>query len=391
MACKPEDVPKFLSYWLPNSNLNREANARKLFQQLLQQNPDSVRIVALAIGVPTFDGADFLQPKKVETDLFNLFLEEKTKLGKSNVKTVAWFEGVFIAHPTNLIKDYFKKEDYIYSKDDVKIHSNPNNPIIGLDTNNTTGSYLLDPLNPIVQEQLMKLVKNISSRSDISAIEFDDHFSILTKDQQKQENGISPRSLILKKHPAPKGVTDDVYLKSELTKLLKRIKAAANKKPIYISINSSFKEAQDSAQDIDTWVKENLVDKVNVQVYRPDFKSFERVTGQAVESAKKLGLNELSIGVINRASKKDVTLEVLREKSKYLNIIRNSSGINVYGVGFDFQVFYSRCRPVPINPKTRKKAYSGNCFSFDDLAADGSLCGYRAALLKPGGFDYLDT
>jgi len=31
-------------------------------------------------------------------------------------------------------------------------------------------------------------------------------------------------------------------------------------------------------------------------------------------------------------------------------------------------------------------AYPGNCYSYYDRAADGSLCGYRAATMRPGGY-----
>jgi hypothetical protein len=30
--------------------------------------------------------------------------------------------------------------------------------------------------------------------------------------------------------------------------------------------------------------------------------------------------------------------------------------------------------------------YPGNCYSYYDRAADGSLCGYRAAMVRPGGY-----
>jgi hypothetical protein len=69
----------------------------------------------------------------------------------------------------------------------------------------------------------------------------------------------------------------------------------------------------------------------------------------------------------------------------------STKGLKVYEAGFDFFKFLTLCSENPIDPKTGKKAYKGNCFSPDDRAADGSICGFRAAILRPGGEfkDYL--
>lgn len=32
------------------------------------------------------------------------------------------------------------------------------------------------------------------------------------------------------------------------------------------------------------------------------------------------------------------------------------------------------------------RRYPGNCYSYYDRAADGSLCGHRSAMSRPGGF-----
>lgn len=44
------------------------------------------------------------------------------------------------------------------------------------------------------------------------------------------------------------------------------------------------------------------------------------------------------------------------------------------------------CLMAACTATQRPLKYSGNCYSPYDRAADGSLCGRRAALLRPGGY-----
>jgi uncharacterized lipoprotein YddW (UPF0748 family) len=266
-----------------------------------------------------------------------------------------------------------------------------------------TGNLLFDPLNLQVQNQLISLVQSLGNRSDVNAIELDDHFSILTEDQQDQNKffrdelskGVrflnkqlknnslpeaelkklqayldklkfvkTPRELVLAKHPVPKGLSDDEHLKNELTKLLRKIKVAAKGKPIYISVNGSIAEANKSAQDVNLWVREKLVDKVNFQVYRKEQTSFVKTVQDAIEWTQGVGLKEISIGISTYAQGEYLSLQKLKKQAESLELI-TTKNLKVYGVGFDFFKFLTLCSENPIDPKTGQKSYKGNCFSPD--------------------------
>jgi len=182
MKCSPKEVPKFPSYWIPNAKVGNELslasskNARTIFQFLLKKNTESVRIVALSLGLPTFNYIDgtnkeLTLPMGVEQDIFKVFDEER-KISPKDVKVIAWLEGVFIGNKKNPIV----KQSQATTPE--------NSPIIGTDIQYRTGNLLLDPLNSQVQDQLISMVQSLGSRNDINAIELDDHFSILPEDQE---------------------------------------------------------------------------------------------------------------------------------------------------------------------------------------------------------------
>jgi hypothetical protein len=112
MKCDPTEVPRFPSYWIPNAKIGKELslasskNAGTIFRFLLKRNPESVRIVALSLGLPTFDtdptNKELSLPLIVEKDVFKIFDQERKKSGK-DVKAIAWLEGVFIGNNKNPI------------------------------------------------------------------------------------------------------------------------------------------------------------------------------------------------------------------------------------------------------------------------------------------------
>jgi uncharacterized lipoprotein YddW (UPF0748 family) len=150
----------------------------------------------------------------------------------------------------------------------------------------------LNPFKPEVQQFITSLVLELLSRYDVDGIQFDDHLSLpvsfgydsYTVELYKQETG--------KDAPADPHNPDWVrWRANKLTDFVTRLRAAvrARKSRAIFSVSPNPYDFAYNGhlQDWLTWVRQDLVDELIVQVYRNDLGAFrEQLSRPEVQEAR---------------------------------------------------------------------------------------------------------
>ncbi|HLP89858.1 MAG TPA: glycoside hydrolase family 10 protein [Nostocaceae cyanobacterium] len=138
----------------------------------------------------------------------------------------------------------------------------------------------LNPLHPQVQDFIKGLIVEVVKNYDVDGIQLDDHFGMpvqfgydaLTIQLYQQEHQ--------GQHP-PQDPFDEKWMRwraDKITNLMKEIYQAVKAIKPYVKIslspNSQYYAYRYYLQDWQSWVNQNLVDELILQVYRHDQKSF---------------------------------------------------------------------------------------------------------------------
>jgi uncharacterized lipoprotein YddW (UPF0748 family) len=186
---------------------------------------------------------------------------------RQGLLVVPWFEFGFMAPPTSELA--VNHPEWLTQKRD------------GSQTSISAAGEVvwLNPFRPDVQQFITDLVLEVITQYDSDGIQFDDHTSL------PHEFGYDAFTIDLytketKKAP-PTNAEDPVWVKWRADKItafmVKLNKAVKERKPRAIfSVSPNYYDFayRFHLQDWLGWVKQNIVDELIVQVYRPDLQSF---------------------------------------------------------------------------------------------------------------------
>ncbi|MFN6488214.1 MULTISPECIES: glycoside hydrolase family 10 protein [unclassified Nostoc] len=204
-----------------------------------------------------------------------------TQAHRKGLLVIPWFEFGFMAPPTSeLALNY---PNWFTQKRD------------GSQTSNSAAGEVmwLNPFLPQVQEFITNLVLETVTQYDADGIQFDDHMSL------PHEFGYDQYTVSLytkeTKNPPPNNSQDAAWVKWRADKItafmVKLNQAVKQRKPQAIfSVSPNYYDFayKFHLQDWLSWMRQNIVDELIMQVYRPDLQSFvANISRPEIQEAQK--------------------------------------------------------------------------------------------------------
>lgn len=176
----------------------------------------------------------------------------------------------------------------------------------------------LNPFLPEVQKFITDLVLEVVTQYDVDGIQFDDHTSL------PNEFGYDRYTLALYKQEtqrnAPANPQDPAWVRWRADKITAFVtqlnQAVKQRKPnaiFSVSPNPYVTAYNTYLQDWLTWVRQDIVDELIVQVYRPDLQSFvEQITRPEIQEAQRK--IPTGVGVLTGLRNKPVPMPLIQNK-----------------------------------------------------------------------------
>ncbi|MBD2388674.1 family 10 glycosylhydrolase [Cylindrospermum sp. FACHB-282] len=300
--------------WMTNNDfdtLKHRAKVQEAVSQLRRLNFNTIypvvwnsgyvmypSAVAKSIGIQPFvlrgsDGHDIL------ADLID-------KAHSQSLLVIPWFEFGFMAPPTSELA--LNQPDWFTQKQD------------GSQTSiSAAGEVMwLNPFHPEVQQFITNLVLEIVTQYDADGIQFDDHTSLphefgydkytvaLYTQETKNKPPTNPQDLEWVRWRADKITAFMV----QLNQAVKAIKPQAifSVSPNYYDFAYKFQ-----LQDWLTWIRQNIVDELIVQVYRPNLQSFiANISRPEMQEAQQI--IPTGVGIMTGLRNKPVTMPQIKSQ-----------------------------------------------------------------------------
>lgn len=210
----------------------------------------------------------------------------------------------------------------------------------------------LNPFLPEVQKFIISLVTEVMQQYNVDGIQFDDHLSLpvefgydtYTKNLYRQETGREP----------PSDAYNETWRRwraDKMTEFVKTLrKAIKTQKPnaiFSVSPNPYETAYKSHLQDWISWVRQDLVDEIIVQVYRPSLSVFvEQITRPEIrETQKKI---PTGIGILSGVRHRPVTMQFIQQK-----VLASRQ----QGLGVSFFFYSSLWEEAPEPPQERQLAF----------------------------------
>lgn len=267
-------------------------------------------------------------------------LEELATIAhQQNILVIPWFEFGFMAPPTSELA--LKHPNWLTQRRD------------GSQTwNSAAGEVVwLNPFHPGVQKLITDLVLEVLTQYNIDGIQFDDHLSL------PNEFGYDPYTISLyrqqMKADPPANPQDPAWIRwraNQITAFVKKLnKAIKEKQPnaiFSISPNPHHLAYNTHLQDWVSWVRQDLVDELIVQVYRPDINSFmKEITRPEIQEVRKK--IPTGIGILTGLRNRPVAMRHIQAKVQ---------AARQQGLGMSFFFFESLWDYAP-EPMQERKSY----------------------------------
>jgi uncharacterized lipoprotein YddW (UPF0748 family) len=259
---------------------------------------------------------------------------------QQNLLVIPWFEFGFMAPPTSELA--LNHPNWLTQKRD------------GTQTwISAAGEVVwLNPFHPQVQKLITDLVLEVITQYNVDGIQFDDHLSL------PNEFGYDPYTISLYRQemnadpPAnPENSTWMRWRANKITAFVKKLNKAIKEKQanaiFSVSPNPYHLAYNTYLQDWVNWVKEDLVDELIVQVYRPDINSFlsEIVRPEIQEVHKKI---PTGVGILTGLRNRPVPMEHIQAKVQ---------AARQQGLGMSFFFFESLWDYAPESIQERKSNF----------------------------------
>ncbi|HAA33356.1 MAG TPA: hypothetical protein DCE56_43585 [Cyanobacteria bacterium UBA8553] len=206
----------------------------------------------------------------------------------------------------------------------------------------------LNPFRPEVQQFITDLVLEVVTQYNVDGVQFDDHTSL------PNEFGYDRYTVALYKQETNKDVPanpkDPEWVRWRADKITAFVtqlnQAVKQRKPraiFSVSPNPYVTAYNTYLQDWVTWVRQNLVDELIVQVYRPDLPSFvEQITRPEIQEARQK--IPTGVGILTGLRNKPVPMDRIQAKVR-------ASRDRGLGVSFFFYESLWEYAPEPITER----------------------------------------
>ncbi|MBE9225355.1 glycoside hydrolase family 10 protein [Phormidium sp. LEGE 05292] len=176
----------------------------------------------------------------------------------------------------------------------------------------------LNPFLPEVQQFMTDLVLEVISKYNVDGVQFDDHTCL------PKEFGYDRYTLALYKQEtgkdAPTNPEDPAWMRwraDKITAFMTQLnQAVKQRKPqaiFSVSPNPYITAYNGYLQDWTTWVEQNIVDELIVQVYRPDMPSFlEQIVRPEIQAAQQK--IPTAVGVLTGLRNRPVPMPLIQSK-----------------------------------------------------------------------------
>ncbi|MFM7364182.1 MAG: glycoside hydrolase family 10 protein [Cuspidothrix sp.] len=282
----------------------------------------------------------------------NDFLAKVVKLARNqNLTVIPWFEYGLMTPPNSSLARLHPSWLTIGQQGVESISDNLLEDMI----NGVYNQAWLNPLHPQVQNFIRGLILEVVKNYHVDGIQIDDHFGMpvqfgydpfTVKLYQQEHQGKKPPTNPLDKEWMRWRANKITAFMASISKAVKVIKPYAK---ISLSPNSQYFAYKYYLQDWESWIKEDLIDELILQVYRSDRNSFVR---EISKPAIKLAMSKIpvAIGISTGSLLKPVDIDTIKEQ---IEIVRNQ---NLFG--FSFFYWESLWGYIaPESPYQRRRAF----------------------------------
>lgn len=259
---------------------------------------------------------------------------EQAHSGKKKLSVTAWFEYGLKSTPSSYV---FKKHPELFTKDIDNHYASKEDP---------THVYM-NPFKTESKTLLKTIIKELISNYDIDGIVFDDHFSLPSnfgydEDTIKlyyQETG---KKMPSANHPILRSLVAmdpewTSWRMNKISSLMKEIcheiKNARPDMKIVLAPNHAS-NARKYLQDWPSWVKEGLIDEINMQVYRTNERDFSNVMNNFGLPEKDMNCVAVNVIISGNSYGKKLPLSQVKRQVQ----LAKEKGLNGYAL-FPFETF----------------------------------------------------
>lgn len=347
-AFSPTDGGEIRGVWITTNDTNTIIDHPKLKEsiaQLAQLNFNTIYPVVWNSGYALYEsavaqaaGIQAFIPKGLQgQDTLKDIISEAHQQG---LQVMPWFEFGLMAPPSSELA--MNHPQWLTQKRDGS-----------KTTKSAAGEVVwLNPFHPQVQQFITNLVIEVATKYDLDGIQFDDHLCL------PYELGYDPYTINLYQQETeqdpPSDPKDPLWMRwradqltafvARLNQTLKTVKPKAtfslSPNPYYVAYNFFL-------QDWLSWVRQDLVDEVVVQVYRPDLSSFvkELTQPEMVEAQQKI---PTGVGILTGLRNRPIPIEFIEEKVL---------AARQYNLGISFFFYESLWNYAPEPPLERQSRF----------------------------------
>jgi uncharacterized lipoprotein YddW (UPF0748 family) len=263
-----------------------------------------------------------------------------TQAHSQGLLVVPWFEFGFMAPPTSELAT--KYANWLTQKQD------------GSKTSISAAGEVvwLNPFRPEVQQFITSLVLEIVTQYDADGIQFDDHMSLpnafgydsYTINLYAQETGRKP----------PANPEDSDWIRwraNKITAFMVQLHSAvkAVKPNAFFSVSPNYYDFsyRFHLQDWLAWVRQNAVDELIVQVYRPNLQSFlEQIARSEIQEAQQK--IPTGVGILTGLRNNPVSMQMIQAQTQ---------SARAQGLGVCFFYYESLWEYAPEPPLERQTGF----------------------------------
>ncbi|MDP5338900.1 MAG: family 10 glycosylhydrolase [Nodularia sp. (in: cyanobacteria)] len=238
------------------------------------------------------------------SDGHDILADVITQAHRRGLLAIPWFEFGFMAPPTSELA--LEHPEWLTQKRD------------GSQTSISAAGEVvwLNPFNPEVQQFITNLVVETVTQYNVDGIQFDDHMSL------PHEFGYDPYTIALyteeTKNRPPNNPQDEAWVRwraDKITAFMVQLNQAvkARKPNAIFSVAPNYYDFayKFQLQDWLAWMRQNIVDELIVQIYRPDLQSFvSNISRREIQEAQQV--IPTGIGVMTGLRNRPVSIQQIK-------------------------------------------------------------------------------
>lgn len=330
--------------WITNNDfdtLKERAKVQEAMTQLRRLNFNTIYPVVWNSGYVMYPSAVAqragIQPFVFRgSDGHDILADLINQAHRRGLLAIPWFEFGFMAPPTSeLALNY---PEWLTQKQD------------GSQTSISAAGEVvwLNPFHPQVQQFITNLVVETVTQYDVDGIQFDDHMSL------PHEFGYDPYTVALytqeTKNRPPSNPQDEAWMRwraNKITAFMVQLNQAvkARKPHAIFSVSPNYYDFayKFQLQDWLAWMRQNIVDELIVQIYRPDLQSFvNNISRAEIQEAQQL--IPTGIGVMTGLRNKPVPMAQIQSQVR---------AAQARGLGVTFFYYETLWNSAPEPPSQR--------------------------------------